>query len=389
MNPPSISNSNLNSNYNSHRKNGLKSSSHYIQPTNAQKGDTVSFGSLGGGIKHGVKNGLTNIFKFIDNSSFFIEFLIVDAVSLILPRIWIGLNRDKEKTGKFNYKAGKEEAGREILSGPAMNLIPMGVLTAVSALKPASHMDRKTIKGLNSHMKNIVANANPIALTDKKVLKEKLADKLFDEIFGENFAEKEKIQQYKNEFKAALIKSTEEKPRSLFETISRKPNVFGNYSDEFAEKVTELKNKGVKAPINSASVTINGKEIEATALFEDFHNYSKDILEKFVKQVDTKELTKNNNKNVIQRVVLNLYDKVTGKTAEAIKACKDKSAAFLDTLTNNRLKLKTGTAIAGFLAVGSFLLYLPSVYQQKGLSPAQESARRASKGEHGGANENK
>lgn len=377
MKPPSISN--LNSNYGSYKKNNLNPS--YIQSAGVPKGKNVSFGSLGSG----VKDFTTGVFKFIDNSGFFVEFLIIDTISLVLPRIWIGLNRDKDKTGHFNYKAGKEEAGRESLSGPSLSLIPMGILAAFRKVKPASHMERATIEGLTSNMKKVVEAAKPSVLTNKKALNEQLADKLFDAFFGENFKEKEKIQQYKKQFKAALIKATEEKPRSVFDKIFRAPDLFGDAAKKFAQKVTELNNKGIKAPLNVGAVIVNGNEISAGHLFEDFHNYSKDILEKFVKQVDTKALTAKTSKKLVKKDVLN---KVASKTAEAMNACKAKSVEFLDKLTSNRLKLKTGTAVTAFIALGSFLLYLPKIYQQSGLSPAQESAIRAGKETSGGANEN-
>ncbi len=283
------------------------------------KDQNVSFGGLGSALK----NGSTKLFKFIDNSSFFVEFLIIDTLSMVLPRVAVGLNRDKEQLGHLNYKAGAEELGREALSGPSMNLLPMATLAAVSAVKPASKMETSTLKGLTENMKDVVANSS--ANTD---MHKELAGKIFDNAF--NGASKED----KNAFVELLGKVNSCKSRKEVKEASAK----------FVEKVAEINNKlaTTSAPLNAKSVKLGNGEINAAHLFEDFGAYSKDVI------------------------------------AKISKADKSDAAQMLDKLAKNRGALKFGTALAAFFAVGGFLKQLPKLYQQKGLSPAQESALRAS-----------
>lgn len=336
MKTPSITNSNYSTNL---KRNLNQAPDVQATPTTSipAKGDQVSF-------KGGVKDGLTSAFKFIDDKGFFVEFLIVDTISMILPRILVGLNRDKDKTGKLNYKAAKEEAGREILSGPSMNLIPMGILAIASALKPASKMERATLDGFRPHMESVIAELPKDKLTDKVAIQKGLADKLFDEIFGKD-ANIEEIKKSKNDFADKLAKATSEATPKIFENKDK--NAYCIAQNEFDTLVDKLNNMRKEAPANAKSVSVNEDGNTATKLFDDFRKYSSDIIEKFVKEPDKKD--------------------------------------FIKTLTESRQKIKTATALSAFFAVGSFLLVLPKIYQQGGLSPAQESAMRASKQAKGDA----
>ena len=49
--------------------------------------DQVSFNGIGSK----VAGGANKVFKFIDKSSFFVEFLIIDTLSMVAPRIAMGL----------------------------------------------------------------------------------------------------------------------------------------------------------------------------------------------------------------------------------------------------------------------------------------------------------
>ena len=285
----------------------------------SQNKDSVSFGGLGGALK----DGSTKLFKFIDNSSFFVEFLIIDALSMLVPRVAVGLNRDREQLGHLNYKAGAEEFGREAFSGPGMNLIPMATLAATSMVKPAMKMETSTLKSFNDSMKEVIANS-----TEKTDLNKELAENIFDKAFGKE-AKSEKAA-----FVELLTNATNCKSKKETKEASAK----------FIGKVAELNNKLAKdsAPLNAKTLKLGGKDINAAHLFEDFASYAKDI------------------------------------TSKVAKMDKSQAPAALDKLAKNRGALKFGTALAAFFAVGGFLKELPKLYQQKGLSPAQESALRAS-----------
>jgi len=327
---------------------------------NPASGHNVSFGSF--------KSGLARFFDAVESKGFFAEFLAVDFFSMILPRVLIGLGRDREKTGEVNYKSGIEEAGRELASGPSMFLIPMGILSFYQKYAPASHMAKDTLNLLTSNMTQIVDETKNVdLLANKEYLKTNLANKLFDKAFGDfELSNSEKL---KDTFSELLNKSTQTKPKSLLQKLKgvikskREPDYFTDAVAEFEKHVAYINNVNkAKTPLDTKNLNLTKNGIDASILFEDFHNYSKDALTKFTK--------------------LNF-------ATNAVSHFQDEAITVLKRIQTSRANIKLATAVTGFFAVGAFLLYLPKLYQQGKVSPAMESAKRA-KAEglaKGGANE--
>lgn len=298
-------------------------------------------------------------FRMTEKGGFFLEFLIVDSLSLILPRIIIGLNRDKDKIGHLNYQAGAEEAGRELLSGPSMNLIPMAMASfAVRKLMPAIKINKDTFEGINESFKNVI-NKNT-GISDKSQLTRKLAEQVFDDSFGT-----EELKGYRARFVDTLEKATQSKPRlALVRKFANsklfgktpKPDAFDDAEKAFNDLVFEMNNKAAKgmAPLDSYAIGLKKLDAEgkienaptsSKTFFEDFHNYTKDsrgMVEKFIKK-------------------------------DAAQSVEE----FFKKASSNVKKGKIGLAALAFFVVGGFLLYLPKVYQIGKVSPAAQSAKRA------------
>lgn len=351
----------VNRNYDaSLRKNNLST-----QPSclaNEVSKDSVSFGAS-------LKGGVVKTFDWIDKKGFLVDFLIVDALSMITPRILIGLSRDKEKTGKLNYKAGAEEAGRELFSGPSMMLIPMAVLAGYKKYVPASNISRDTLKGLTQNMTKVVDEAADTKMfTSSEQLNKNLADKLFDDAFVK--FDLDNRSELRSEFSRLLNESTKSNPKSkirarLDKLINSKPDEFRDAADKFEKHIILINNNNkATQPLDTKRINLEAGKVGATDLFEDFHNYSKDVVEKFTK--------KDFAKGVVEK-------------------CKENAKEFLTDTQKTRSNTKSVTAITAFLTVGAFLLYLPRFYQRGKVSPAMESAKRAREegSVQGGANENK
>lgn len=296
-----------------------------------------SFGSA----RDYLASGVTEGFKKIEKTGFFGEFLIVDFLSMIAPRILVGLNRDRDKTGEWNFKAAAEEAGRELSSGPSMNILPMLIVSAVGLLNPASHLSRESLSEMTEHMKNVVAkNAN---VTEKTTLDRALAGELFDNAFKDVKLSDEYRQTSKIEFVNKLV-----------EAPSLKKNVFR--SQDFKDKQADFEKFVVEINSNSLNKVVDAPKVagsrSATELFADFHDYSKDVIAKLTKP-----------------------------------ASQEGAVKILESTLTKGKWIKTITAATAFMAVGSFLLCLPRLYQQGDVSPAAESAKRAQ--QFGGKNENK
>ena len=317
----------------------------------------VSFGSW--------KSGVGNVMEFIERKGFFAEFLIVDTFSMIAPRILIGLNRDRKDTkerkgtGKLNYKAGAEEALREILSGPSMFLIPMGILTAVKKFGPAAKIPKDTMHGLTSNLEEVVKEAKDSKIFEKaETIDEALAGKLFDSTFARH--DLDGREDLKKQFVEKLINRDPGPKKKLFSL-----DKVITPADEF-EKVVVLINNNVKKPTTKETRIISdGKDFETTALklFEDFKHYSSDVIEKLTQ------------KNFVK---------------EGVEKFRTGAEEFLTGIQKNRSNRRIRASWASFAAVGAFLFYLPKIYQLSKLSPAAESALREQKeSQKGGANASK
>lgn len=306
---------------------------------NAGLKSDVAFGSFG----NSAKNAATGAFKWIDKMGFFVEFLIVDALSLIAPRIWIGLNRDKEKLGHYNYQAGAEEAGREMTSGPSMNIIPMIFFAVLTYMKPAAHIEKDTLRCLTHTASDVIKKTK--GNLDSETLHKQFADKLFDDAFGEFNLDKKG--EFKTRFSELLVGSKELRGKEFHAKVDQfeKLVISMNNKNKTAEVVETPKNMKIKGK-NGASSTLS-----AADFIEDFRDYSKDIMAKLT------------NKNV----------------------AKNDSEKFLENMAKRRVNIKYASIVAAFFAVGSFLLYLPKFYQRGKMSPAEQSAMFA----EGVKNENK
>jgi len=345
-------------------QNNIKSG--YIHLSNQPITDKVSFS--------GFKNGVSGVFEKM-GTNFFLQFMIVDTLSMIIPRVVIGLNRDREKTGKLNIKAGAEEAGRELLSGPNMGLIPMGILAAVSHFAPASHMHTDTLSALTQNMSSVVSDIKGVKELNNKNLNKKLAEKMFEDAFGDDKQFKFNNES-KNVLKSKFVALLEEAPTFDFKMFRNKE--YSAKASEFESLVKEIHNLNtVIQPSDTNTIKlsltklVNNKEtkifnsVGSKEFFKDFRNYSKDIVAKFIKE---------NCSNV------------------SLDKCKSHSVEFLNKMQKVRTKIKISTVIAAFFAVGLFLINLPKVYQRGKISPAQESAKRAqdeAAAFKGGVDENK
>lgn len=324
--------------------------------------DNVSFGSLS------PKPLIVNLMNFIERNGFFAEFCILDFISLVAPRIAVGLDRDRDKTGKWNLKAGSEEARRELLSGPGIFLIPMGILAGFRHFKPATFVPRDNMTKMTEIFKGLVGDkTKPQDLKNTDKLTKDYAGALFDDAFGEfkfeNDAQTRKT--FRNNFIELLTTKDEKKPGFFHRATPEEQAAMTN--NRFEELVKEINNKNIKtSPLNPESLRIKGMAQEkadhitvaAQNLYTDFHNFVKDMI-----------------------------PTTAGQDFKA-ENLKKTFTEFIDKTRNTRKWARIAASIMSFAAVGSFLLYLPKLYKVSNVSPAMDSAKRAQDSVTGGENEN-
>ncbi len=163
----------------------------------------------------------------IEKGGFAASFIAQDGIGMVAPRIYEGLNRNRKKdektgkkTGPLNWEFARREGIREILSGPSVFLIPLGILSIVK---------KKSGKGNNVHVSHIDA------------LGQNLAEYASQNANGIKDADTFKRGYYTQIFKNALSNSTDESFRGdLLEQTSQK------FADNLIEIETKRKNKEKK-----------------------------------------------------------------------------------------------------------------------------------------------
>ena len=119
----------------------------YARPQNTNNNrsnnNRPSFGNLAVGLA-----------TFIENNGFLGEFLTIDTVGMMAPRTTQGYLRNREELGHLNYKAGREELVRELLSGPAFFYVPLAVLTVAGILRgKTAKVQTKVLESFKGLMK--------------------------------------------------------------------------------------------------------------------------------------------------------------------------------------------------------------------------------------------
>lgn len=103
-------------------------------------------------------NPIVSVMDMIDNGGFAASFIAQDGIGMVAPRIYEGLNRNREKdengkkTGPLNWEFARREGIREVLSGPSAFLIPLGLLTLIKKFSGSAnnvHVNHINLLGQN------------------------------------------------------------------------------------------------------------------------------------------------------------------------------------------------------------------------------------------------
>ncbi|MFI3300407.1 MAG: hypothetical protein R3Y28_03200 [Candidatus Gastranaerophilales bacterium] len=294
----------------------------------------------------GAGNPIITVMDGIDRGGFIASFMSQDFIGLVSPRIWKGLNRNKEETGEYNWDFARKEGVREILSGPSAFVIPAVILAGVKKFGgKANNVSVDFINGFSNSFADF-ASGNKDKLKDSKQ-----AEKGF----------------YENVFANTLRTSTTNPKTGVVglgeEEIAKK-------SKEYAQRLIEIKNAKSKNFLkNLAGTPVEGsKEDLTTALCDDFAKLRQQHLE-----ANNSSLVaefKSGDEKVISTPFKKLLTSVQDFSHDALnhvdkKLAKDSGASIQD-MMKNFAKQRSGTRFATnmsmFLAVVGFYSIIPKLY---------------------------
>lgn len=97
----------------------------------------------------------------IERGGFVASFMAQDCCGMVAPRIYEGLNRNKEETGHLNWDFAKREGLRECLSGPSVFVIPASILYFVKKYSgTANNVPVDFIKAFGSEFGKYASDKN-------------------------------------------------------------------------------------------------------------------------------------------------------------------------------------------------------------------------------------
>lgn len=296
------------------------------------------------------------------------SFTVQDMLGTNFPRTYAALGRNKDLTGKNNYKAAVEVAIREFTTGPSMFVIPAIVLAVSSRLTgEANRIPKDNIADLSTIMKQTIRKLDEGEFKDVdfKILSTKEAKKaantikkafyndVFTSIFEQYETSGKKVDI--NEYVKLMMKSeSPDTPKRNFfmAMFKKKAKVFGKEveaKDEVLSRLADMFVSDKKARTSGwgnflkASVVKGGREWNISDITTDIKNYSDD----FIKQYLTAQ-RKNTNTKL-------LADK------------------FIDTFMMKRIGTRCATNVLMVVATGLFMSIIPKLYTRNKTNPETDA----------------
>ena len=261
--------------------------------------------------------GLANL---IENGGLLVSFTLQDMLGTNLPRPIMGLMRNsKENNGEKNTKFAAKELVREMLTGPSMFLIPMGLLKlGKPVLGETIDVPRAQIKALGE-----IHAANPLNAAGQTLSKKEFYQNAFTEI----------------------IKNAKSEPQATEETIKKA----GEFAEKLATSLAKDKKSKSKAIGELADDFIGiAKQHAKDAAHTDFT---------IAKLSQTTSVPFKDGVKSMMAYADDVVGKVKGQDAGKLSEAIRKAA-------NNKSLVRVGVNVGMYAAVIAFLKIIPKLYNK-------------------------
>lgn len=314
-------------------------------------------------------NPVVTVMDAIDKGGFAASFIAQDGIGMVAPRIYEGLNRNREtdengkKTGPLNWEFARREGIREILSGPSAFLIPLGILTVIKKASGTAnnvHVDHINVLGKNF---SDYAVKNPTQLKNSAEFKKGYYAQVFENIFNnstdKSFNVKEKAQHFADKLVEAETKRANKDRKGA-----------GKIQSGLIEEYMKIRKQYAPASSDELGVLIKSEEKNKTVgsnikrIIQSLSDYSGDALAKTNKYISSQ----------------------SGHTAEEL--AKDGSLAkYVKNFNLHRAGTRVLSNFSMWGAVVAFYTLIPKLYNMglkhdpglKGLESEDKAGNTASK----------
>ena len=290
-----------------------------------KKNNKPSFGNI-----------LVGYSNFLENGGFIAEFLSVDTFGMMTPRTLQGFYRNHDKLGHLNSRAGREEAVRELLSGPAYYYVPLAILTAAGLIfGRTARVNSEVLKNLHKVMKNVSGD-----IKNASEIKQNFVKKVMDDAFEGFTRGRENIDEISNIFNKVVenrksSSSLKEWFNGLFTKKTKDAFSIKKATKEAEELLTAVNKANGKNIDNTTVIKVAGENYKLSDFMKDVSNYLDDFTEKAAKTTDDK-------------------------------------ATFIDKFHKRAIKLKHTANILALSGLSAFLIIIPKIYKTGESFPGME-----------------
>lgn len=301
------------------------------------------------------------------------SFTVQDMLGTNFPRTFAALDRNKDLTGKNNYKAAVEVAIREFTTGPSMFVIPALVLTgatrfssfageanrvAVDNIATFSDIMKGTMNGLHeTEFKGV--DFSSMTTSEAKEACKTIKEAFYSDVFKGIFAQFKQggseidVKEYVDLMMKAEHPDTPK--RNFFMSMfNKKAKVLGREVDSKDEIISQLSTKFVAdkkthtkgwGDFVSARITPDSKALNISAVVDDMRNFSTDFAKQYV---------------AAQRKDLNGGSKIILEK-------------FINNFRDMRMGSRVLTNVLMVLATGAFMCIIPKLYTRNKTNPETDA----------------
>ncbi len=230
----------------------------------------------------------------IEKGGFAASFIAQDGIGMVAPRIYEGLNRNREKDengkkiGPLNWEFARREGIREILSGPSAFLIPMGIMAIIKKTSgSANNVHVSHIEALGQNFADYAAK-HPEQLKNSTEFKKGYYTQILENALENSTDEAFNGDQLKETAKNFAEKLVEAETKQA----NKDKKTAKNLQAEIVEEYMKLR-KQYSAPSSNeldVALKVSGKEkplgTNIRSLIQSLTDYSGDALEKVNKHLE-------------------------------------------------------------------------------------------------------
>ncbi len=340
-------------------------------------------------------NSSTPSFKGIDPTSSMIDFwaavargglaasfTVQDMLGTNFPRTFAALDRNKDITGKNNYKAAVEVAIREFTTGPSMFIIPALVLAGASRYSgEANKVPVDNIAVFSDIMKGSINSLSDNKFKDinfKTLSKEELQSAgieikktFYKDVFESIFSQFADIKDINiDEYIDLMLKAEDPATpkRNFFMSMANKRIMKNGVAvDAKDEILSQLSTKFVadkKAHTQgwgdflTAKIVPGTKSFKISDIIDDMKNYSNDFAKQYI-SAQSKDITSGS------KVLIN---------------------KFINNFRDSRIGTRFITNVMMVVATGLFMSIIPKLYTRNKTNPETDAIYAQVKEQRGAAN---